>query len=71
MKHPNNVNDINNNTYDDTYNDTYDDTYDGKIRVLSNIRMTLRRLGNIVTNKDKKKIKKEIYKIEKKAKPFR
>ena len=39
MKHPNNVNDINNNTYDDTYNDTYDDTYDGKIRVLSNIRM--------------------------------
>ena len=35
MKHPNNINDINNNTYDDTY----DDTYDGKIRILSNIRM--------------------------------
>ena len=33
--------------------------------------MILRRLGNIVTNKDKKKIKKELYEIEKKAKPFR
>ena len=33
--------------------------------------MILRRLGNIVTNKDEKKIKKELYEIEKKAKPFR
>ena len=31
--------------------------------------MILSRLGNIVTDKDKKKIKKELYEI--KAKPFR
>ena len=33
--------------------------------------MILRRLGNIVTNKDRKKTKKEPYEIEKKRKPFR
>ena len=40
-----------NNTNDD------DDTYDGQIRSkISDIRMRLSRLGNIVTNKDRKKI---------------
>ena len=64
MKHPTN-NTANNNTY----GDTYDDTYDGKIRdKISDIKMILSRLGNIVTNKDKKKIKKELYEIEKKQK---
>ena len=54
MKH------FNNNTDDD-------DTYDGKIRgKISDIRMILSRLGNIVTNKDRKKITKELYEIEKK-----
>ena len=33
--------------------------------------MILRRLGNTITNNDIKKIKKELYEIEKKAKPFR
>ena len=42
---------FNNNTNDD------DDTYDGQIRSkISDIRMRLSRLGNIVTNKDRKKI---------------
>ena len=42
---------FNNNTNDD------DDTYDGQIRSkISDIRMILSRLGNIVTNKDRKKI---------------
>ena len=54
MKH------FNNNTDDD-------DTYDGKIRgKISDIRMILSRLGNIVTKNDRKKIKKELYEIEKK-----
>ena len=53
MKH------FNNNT------DDYD-TYDGKIRgKISNIRMILSRLGNTVTNNDRKKIKRELYEIEK------
>ena len=44
MKH------FNNNTDDDD-----DDTYDGKIRgKISDIRMILSRLGNTVTNKDRK-----------------
>ena len=61
MKHPTN-NTANNNTY----GDTYDDTYDGKIRdKISDIKMILSRLGNIVTNKDKKKIKKQLYETEK------
>ena len=50
-----------NNTNDD------DDTYDSKIREkISDIRMILSRLGNTVTKKDKKKIKKELYEMEKK-----
>ena len=57
MKH------FNNNTDDDDD----DDTYDGKIRgKISDIRMILSRLGNIVTKNDRKKITKELYEIEKK-----
>ena len=55
MKH------FNNNNTDD--NDTYDDKRRGKI---SDIRMILSRLGNIVTKNDRKEIKKELYEIEKK-----
>ena len=48
-------------------NNTIDDTYDDKIRGrISDINMILSRLGNIVTNKDRKKIKRELYEIEKK-----
>ena len=54
MKHFNN-----NNTDDD---DTYDDKIRGKI---SDIRMMLSRLGNTVTNNKSKKIRKELYEIEK------
>ena len=54
MKH------FNNNTDDD---DTYDDKIRGKI---SDIRMILSRLGNTVTNNDRKKIKRMPYEIEKK-----
>ena len=54
MKH------FNNNTDDD---DAFDDKIRGKI---SDINMTFSRLGNIVTNKDRKKFKREIYEIEKK-----
>ena len=51
---------FNNNTDDD-------DTYHDKIRSkISDIRMILSRLGNTVTNNDRKKIKKELYEIEKK-----
>ena len=51
---------FNNNTDDD-------DTYDGKIRgKISDIRMILTRLGNTVTRNDRKKIKRELYEIEKK-----
>ena len=50
-------------------NNTNDDTYDGKIRgKISDIRMILSRLGNIVTKNDRKKIKKELYEIENKKK---
>ena len=49
MKH------FNNNTNDD--NNTNYDTYHGKIRdKISDIRMILSRLGNIITNNDRKKI---------------
>ena len=72
MKHLNNNNtnvDNNSNTnVDNNSNTNDDDTYDSKIR---DIRMILSRLGNIVTNKGKKKTKKELCEIEKKAKPFR
>ena len=60
MKH------FNNNTNAD--NDTYDDKIRDKI---SDIRMILSRLGNTITNNDRKKIKKELYEIEKKGKAFR
>ena len=54
MKH------FNNNTNDDI------DTYDDKIRAkISDIRMLLSRLGNTVPNNDRKKIKRELYEIEK------
>ena len=48
-------------------NNSDDDTYGGKIRgKISNIRIIFSRLGNTVTNKDGKKITKELNKIEKK-----
>ena len=59
MKH------FNNNTNDD--NNTNNDTYDGKIRdKISDVRMILSRMGNTITNNDRKKIKKELYEIENK-----
>ena len=51
----------NNNNTDD--NDTYDDKTRGKI---SDIRIILSRLGNIVDINDRKKIKRELYDTEKK-----
>ena len=58
MKH------FNNNTNDDNNdNNTNDNTYDEKIRdKKSDIRMTLSRLENTVTNNDRKKIKKSFMK---------
>ena len=48
-------------------NSTGDDTYDDEIKSKINyIRLVLSRLGNIVTKKYRKKIKKELYEIEKK-----
>ena len=48
------------------FNNTNDDTYDDKFRdKTSDINMIFSRLGNIVTNKDRKKITKELYEIEK------
>ena len=48
-------------------NSTDDDTYDGKIRhKISNIRVILSRLRDIVNKNDRMKIKKELYQIEKK-----
>ena len=55
------------NNSDDNDDDDDDDTYDGKIRgKISDIRMIFSRLGNTVTNNDRKKITKELYEIEKK-----
>ena len=55
------IKNFNNNTDDDD-----DDTYDGKIiGKISDIRMMLSRLGNRVTNNDRKKIKRKFYEIEK------
>ena len=45
------------------YNTDGDNTYDGEI---SDIRMMLRKLGNTVTNNDRKKVKRKLYEIEKK-----
>ena len=44
-----------------------DDTYDGKIRgKIGDIRMILSRLGNVITDNDRNKVKRELYEIEKK-----
>ena len=53
----NNDNNNNNNNKDDDNNNTNDK--------ISYIRMVLRRLRNTITNKNRKKIKKELYEIEK------
>ena len=48
-------------------NNTDDDTYDHKVRgKISDIRMILSRLGNTLSNNNRKKIKRELYEIEKK-----
>ena len=48
-------------------NNTDDDTYDGKIGdKISDIRVLLNRLGDIITKNDRMKIKKELYRTEKK-----
>ena len=48
-------------------NNTDDDTYDDKIRgKISDVRMIFSRLRNTVTNKERKKITKELQEIEKK-----
>ena len=48
-------------------NNTDDDIYDDKIRGKTNdINMIFCRLGSLVNNKDRKKIKRELYEIEKK-----
>ena len=48
-------------------NSTSDDTYDDKIKSkINDIRIIL----NIVTNNDRKKIKKELYEMNKKSKTF-
>ena len=48
-------------------NNINDNTYDDKIRgKISDVRMILSSLGNIVTKNDRKEIKKELYEIEKK-----
>ena len=48
-------------------NNTNDDTYDDKIRgKMSDINMIFSRLGNIITYTDRRKIKKELYEMEKK-----
>ena len=47
-------------------NNSNDDTYDDKIGKISDIRIILSRLGNIITNKDRNKITKELYEREKK-----
>ena len=53
-------------------NNTNDDTYDDKIRgKISDIRMILSILGNIVNINERKKIKRKLYETEKKEEPFR
>ena len=48
-------------------NSTSDDTYDDEIKSkINDIRLILSRLGNIVTKKYRKEIKKELYETEKK-----
>ena len=68
--HNNNTNvDINSNIIVDNDSNIIvdDDSYDSKISdKLSTIRIMFSKLGNIITNKDKKKIKKELYELENK-----
>ena len=72
MKHFINNTDDDDDDDDDNNNNNNNNTYDGKIMgKISDIRMMLSRLGNTVTNNDRKKIKKELYETEKKGKPFR
>ena len=53
----------------DNSNNTNNDSYDGKIRdEISDIRVMLSRLGDVVTKDDRVKIKKELYEIENKTK---
>ena len=48
-------------------NSTNDNTHDNKIKVkINDIRIILSRLWNIITKNGRKKIKKELYEIEKK-----
>ena len=56
------------NSFNNNNNNTDDnDTYDGKIRgKISYIKMILSRLGNTVINKDRKKVRRKLYEIEKK-----
>ena len=57
----NNTDAKNNNNNNNNHNTNDDDTYDSKIRdKISDIRIILSRLGNTITNKNKKKIKKEL-----------
>ena len=59
-----NANDDNNASDDNNAND---DTYDGKIRdKINDVRMMLSRLGNIVADNDRTKIKKELSETENK-----
>ena len=58
LKSESNALENNNNNNDNNNNNNDDDK-------ISYIRMVLRRLGNTITNKDRKKIKKELYEIEK------
>ena len=59
MKHFNT--NVDNNNVDNSSND---ETYDGKIGdKISDIRVTLSRLGDIVTKDDRVKIKKELHEI--------
>ena len=53
---------FNANANDNDNDGTYDDKIRGKIR---DIKIIFNRLGNIVTNKDRKKITKELHEIEK------
>ena len=67
MRKSENSNTIDNNTIDTIDNITIDKTIDSKISdKIRDIRVILSRLGNIVTKKDKKKIKKELYELENK-----
>ena len=67
MKHFNINTNVDNDNNNNNNNNNNNDAYDGKVRdKISDIRMILSRLGNTITNNDRKKIKKELYEIEKK-----